>query len=128
MRHPTEMLFPDQFKTGGDKWCSVLFQGRNITLLFLLPAQPIPQVASEEGKTIIHIDDHANAPRRQQTKDVSGAIEFFTSSVTVTDRVHPENEIKCSFQPGLVDLKRSCEIARQGLISRDVESNPPKLI
>ena len=105
MRNPAEMLFPDQFKTGGDKRGRVLFQGGNITLLFLLPAQPIPQVASEEGKAIVHIDDHTDAPRLQQIKDIPCTVDFLTGGVAVASRIHAENEIKCSFQPTLIDSK-----------------------
>src|SRR5260370_11476915 len=88
------------------KRCSVFLQRGKIAFFLLAFPEPIFQCAPEQGKSVVHIDDHANSSWRQQIEDRLRTIQFLPRAMTVSDGGYTKDEMKRVFQVGLRCFQR----------------------
>ena len=89
---PAEVFLPDDLKSRGIKWGTILLERRQIALLPALIRAS--QSASKCGETVVHIDANAHPSGSQQTIDVFSAIQLLPEAMAISEGIDTYNKIK----------------------------------
>src|SRR4030095_8766443 len=96
MGDPAEVLTTKHLKTSLLKWRCIFLERRQVTLFLprFLRTNPVLQGAAKGGKPVIHVDHDADSSGREQTENVSRAIQLVGGAMAVADCVYADDEVK----------------------------------